>query len=227
MTKPYIACHMMEAVDGRIDCAMTSKLQGVDSYYRTLAALACPTTLSGRVTAQVEMAEPGTFAPTAPAEPLGKEDAKQMIATAGSYEVVVDTKGTLLWRDQAGSAKPLLVVTSEQVSREYLAYLESKHISWIAAGAERIDLPRAVELLASEFGVERMAVVGGGAINAAFLAAGLLDEVSILLAPGIDGRGGMAASFDGLPAETEPFQLRLESADVNDDGSVWLRYALR
>ena len=43
--------------------------------------------------------------------------------------------------------------------------------------------------------MERMAIVGGGTINAAFLNAGLLDEVSILLGPGIDGRNGMTAAF--------------------------------
>lgn len=30
MKKPYIICHMMTSLDGRIDCAMTSKLKGVE-----------------------------------------------------------------------------------------------------------------------------------------------------------------------------------------------------
>ena len=36
MNKPYIICHMMTAVDGRIDCAMTEQLPGVQEYYSTL-----------------------------------------------------------------------------------------------------------------------------------------------------------------------------------------------
>lgn len=28
MKRPYIVCHMMSSVDGRIDCAMTEKLAG-------------------------------------------------------------------------------------------------------------------------------------------------------------------------------------------------------
>lgn len=47
MKKPYIICHMMSSLDGRMDCAMTSKLAGVDEYYKTLEALQTPTTLSG------------------------------------------------------------------------------------------------------------------------------------------------------------------------------------
>ena len=61
MNKPYIICHMMTSVDGRIDCAMTSQLPGVEDYYKTLDALNLPTTVSGRVTAELEMAEPGFF----------------------------------------------------------------------------------------------------------------------------------------------------------------------
>ena len=46
MKKPYIICHMMTSVDGRIDCAMTSKLSGVSDYYTTLAQINVPTTVS-------------------------------------------------------------------------------------------------------------------------------------------------------------------------------------
>ena len=53
MNKPYIVCHMMTSVDGRIDCAMTEHLPGVEEYYETLDA---PSRVSGRVTAQLELA---------------------------------------------------------------------------------------------------------------------------------------------------------------------------
>lgn len=51
MKKPYIVCHMMTSVDGRIDCAMTENLPGVQEYYETLDSLDAPTRVSGRVTA--------------------------------------------------------------------------------------------------------------------------------------------------------------------------------
>ena len=97
----------------------------------------------------------------------------------------------------------------------------------IACGKEQIDLVRASNILHDEFGVERVAVVGGGHINAGFLDAGLLDEVSVLLGPAIDGRGGMAAMFDGLPMDREPFQLKLESVKPFEDGAIWIRYKVK
>ena len=29
MKKPFIVCHMMTSVDGRVDCQMTEKIEGV------------------------------------------------------------------------------------------------------------------------------------------------------------------------------------------------------
>lgn len=143
---------MMTAVDGRIDCAMTEQLPGVQEYYSTLDSLAAPSRVSGRVTAQLEMARPGTFEPQDAA--LGHESFSRNAAADG-YEIVIDTRGTLLWDEPDAS---------ERVSRDYLAYLGGLHISWIACGKERVDLARACEILASAFGVEH--------INTALLAAG-------------------------------------------------------
>lgn len=200
MNKPYIVCHMMTSVDGRIDCAMTEHLPGVQEYYDTLDALDAPTRISGRVTAELEMALPGKFEAKT-AEALGKE-AFSKAADAEGYEIVVDTHGTLLWGESAEDERPLLILTSEQVSKEYLAYLSGKHISWIACGKEHVDLKRACEILA----------------------AGLLDEVSILIGTGIDGRGGMQSVFDGLPMERGVTPLKLTSVQQYGSGAVWLRY---
>lgn len=61
MEKPYIICHMMSSVDGRIDCAMTEQLKGVENYYETLAKLNADTTVSGKRTAELEMALSGKY----------------------------------------------------------------------------------------------------------------------------------------------------------------------
>ena len=166
MKKPYIICHMMTSVDGRIDCAMTEHLPGVQEYYDTLDSLNAPTRVSGRVTAELELAGPGVFH-SETVTPFGREGFSKKTAAAG-YEII-----------------------------------------------------------AEQFGVERMAVVGGGHINAGFLAAGLLDEVSVLIGAGIDGRGGMPAVFDGLPMERPVTELKLNSVRQYGSGAVWLRYAVK
>ena len=94
-------------------------------------------------------------------------------------------------------------------------------LSW-----ERVDWPRAMEMLRTEFGVERLAVTGGGHLNGALLAAGLLDEVSVMIGAGIDGRSCMTAVFDGIDDPERPATpLRLTSVERVNEGTVWLRYA--
>ena len=85
-------------------------------------------------------------------------------------------------------------------------------------------MKRAVEILAEEFGVERLGIVGGPIINSAFLEAGLLDEISLLIGLGIDGRKGLPAVFDGFPMEKTPVPLQLKEAKTYKNGAVWLRY---
>ncbi len=72
-----------------------------------------------------------------------------------------------------------------------------------------------------------MAVVGGGNINAGFLRASLLDEVSLLIGAGIDGRGGMATVFDGSPMDYPVTQLKLDKVKAFESGAVWLRYTVK
>lgn len=225
MNRPYIICHMMTSVDGRIDCAMTEQLPGVSDYYSTLDELNVPTTVSGRVTAELEMANPGVFE-AKDKTAFGKEGFSKA-ADASGYEVVIDTHGKLLWPDASGMDKPYLIITSENVAKEYLEYLDGNHISWIAAGKDKVNLERAMEILFNQFGAERVGVVGGPAINTAFLNAQLLDEISILIGAGIDGRMQMPSVFDGRDMDYPLTQLSLSDVQRFDSGAVWLRYNTR
>lgn len=222
MKRPYIICHMMTSLDGRIDCAMTSKLPGINDYYTTLDEINVPTTVSGRVTAELEMAELGEFIPENK-EKHGQEGFSKKEDATG-YEIVIDTNGKLLWPDAKGLAKPYLIITSENVTKEYLSYIDEKNISWIASGKDKVDIVKASQILLEQFNVERMGIVGGSKINTAFLQAGLLDEISILVGAGIDGRGGMSAVFDGLPMNADVTSLKLIYVKKFDSDAVWLRY---
>ena len=52
-----------------------------------------------------------------------------------------------------------------------------------------------------------------------------MDEVSVMVAPGIDGREGQISMFDGIRKENcNPYKLKLESVEKWDTDIVWLRY---
>lgn len=223
--RPYIICHMIASVDGRIDCDMTEQIEGGNEYYEALESLACPSMLMGRVTMQMHyaLAEPFVAADTTP---IGCE-AFHIARKAAAYCVGVDTHGILQWGENEFDGQALLVITDEQCPKAYHDRLTEQGISWIATGKNGINLARAMELLAEKFGVERLAVTGGGHINGAFLEAELLDEVSFMVAPGIDGRGGLAAVFDGIADKNRPAtQLHLQSVKQMGE-TVWMRYKFK
>ena len=221
--RPYIICHMMSLLDGRIDCDVTEQIESGDEYYDALNRLDCPSTLMGRVTMQMHYALPEPFVAEDKTS-IGSEQHHVAIVTK-EYLVAIDTMGKLRWSQNQFDGMPLLVITSEDCPKEYHDTLTKQQISWIATGKAGIDLPRAMEILRKEFNVERLSVTGGGNINAAFLKAGLLDEVSMMWCPGIDGRKGMAAAFDGLPSDFPPTKLQLTSVEKLGE-TIWAKYRL-
>lgn len=214
---------MMTSVDGRIDCPMVGQLS-TDEYYIALDRLGSCSKLSGRITSALECTAVREEAEAESGKAIGQESV-HIAKESEEYTIVVDTYGKLRWQSDEADGHPVLCIVSEKVSETYLEALRRQGISWIAAGKERIDLPRAMELLHEHFGIERLAVVGGGHICGGFLEAGLVDEVSIMVAPGIDGREGETAVFDGVnnPGGT-PFRLKLQSVEQWETDIVWLRY---
>ena len=213
----------MSLLDGRIDCDVTEKIETGDEYYDALNQLDCSSTLMGRVTMQMHYASADPFK-AQNNQAIGEECFNVAIQTKG-YIIAVDTIGKLKWPYNQFDGMPLLVITSEDCPKEYLDTLTKQYISWIAVGKDSINLKRAMEILRTEFGVERLSVTGGGNINAAFLKEGLLDEVSMMWCPGIDGRKGMTTAFDGLPQDFPPTKLKLISVEKLGE-TIWARYKL-
>ena len=62
--------------------------------------------------------------------------------------------------------------------------------------------------------------------NGSFLAAGLVDELSLLVAPAVDGLVGTPAVFDyeGDKAMPKGMSLTLRGMEAKEGGLVWLRY---
>ena len=223
MKRPYVICHMMASIDGRIDCDMTEQVGG-NEYYEALEMLCIDTTIEGKTTAVNHYAEKELFVPR-DSTPVGKETFYRS-HDSRKWEAVVDTRGPLRWPED--DTPDRICILSQQASREYLDYLRERGISYIATGSDKIDLSRALTILQCEFGSERIGVVGGGHINGSFLLEELLDEVSMLYGAAIDGREGFCAAFDGIEAShTRPYMLRLKSVRQMDNDSVWIRYSIK
>jgi riboflavin biosynthesis pyrimidine reductase len=213
---------MMSTIDGKIDGGAIHDVAPGDDYETTGEQLNGDAWICGRTTMEMHFAD-GVFTPTSntPAGPQPPFVARR----AESYAICVDTSGKLAWSSNDLDGDHLICIVSESAAAEYLAMLREKQISYIVAGEESVDLPKAVDLLGQHFDIRTLLLEGGGHINGGFVAANLVDEVSLLIAPGIDARGNIAAVFDGLAADNwSATRLTLKSLDRRAGDVLWLRY---
>lgn len=139
--------------------------------------------------------------------------------------IVFDGRGRINWYQTEG----LLVVTREDVSKKYMEQLKDKGIPYISAGVgDHIDLSLALHKL-HELGYRRLGLTGGGVINGAFLRQGLIDEISVVIAPLAIGGTTTPSIFDSedLKELNDATSLELINVHTVGEGSVWLHYKVK
>jgi riboflavin biosynthesis pyrimidine reductase len=129
-----------------------------------------------------------------------------------------------VWESGEVAGDHVVAVLTERVSDEYLAGLRARGVSYLLAGRDDVDLPVALEKIGARLGVRTLMLEGGGGINGSMLRAGLVDEVSLLVAPVADGRVGTPALFDVAGEDVVPWRLTLEAVERRADDLLWLRY---
>ncbi len=144
-----------------------------------------------------------------------------------SFAFAIDASGRLVWESNDIDGDHVVAILSERVSDEYLALLRERCVSFLLAGARDVDLALALEKIGARFGVRTLMLEGGGRINGAMLRAGLIDEVSALVAPIADGRIGTPTLFDVDGDDVAPNQLVLESMERRAGDVIWLRYRVQ
>jgi len=216
---------MLSSIDGRIEGSVLGNVINAVDYEETGAKLKGDSWICGRTTMQMHFAEKKPFISKA-----GKSAGKLSVyiaQQAKSYAISVDTEGKLRWKSSDIDGDHLICVVSERAPADYLSYLEEKGISYIVSGKKAVNLCEAVTLLREMFGIKRLLLEGGGNINGGFLEAGLIDEISLLLVPGIDGRHDVPTVFDGMnPKLKSGIKLELNSVTKRKNGTLWLRYKI-
>lgn len=147
--------------------------------------------------------------------------------TSSRLFVVIDPDADILYESSAVRGDRIVTVLPETAPAAYLEYLQQRDISYLFAGVKGDELNAAMKALAETFGVETLSLQGGGIIDGAFLQAGLIDELSLVVYPGIDGSASSPSIFEYIGKEQAPargLSLELLSAETVQDGVVWLRY---
>ena len=231
MDRPKIICHILQSVDGNIDGAfftMPETRPVLQAFARIRYEYTCDAIISGATTA-AEIYTDG-FVDQLPEAREKTPRTDWRAAKAGKYAVVIDGEGTVHWQsgivERRGETMHVIAVLQENVSDAYIAHLRQAGVSYLFAGANALDLPLAVRKLKEQFGIESMLLSGGGIVDMAFLQAGLIDEISLVIPPVIDGGINLASAFDdsSFANHHTPVALKLMDVQRLEGDGLWLRY---
>jgi len=229
--KPHVICHMMVSLDGRIHPSRWTESPDGDRqawtavYEDVHGQLGGDAWLVGRVT----MAEMSKGTPHPPAS-HGEVTRPHHFARrdAGTYAIAFDRSGKLHFNKPDIGGDHVVVLLGPGVPDAHLAELANDGVSYIVAADDEMDPKALFELLGRELGIERLLVEGGGNVNGSLLAAGVVDELSLLIAPAIDGAVGITGVFEvaGATGLKGNARLHLKSSATLTHGVVHLRYAV-
>jgi riboflavin biosynthesis pyrimidine reductase len=216
---------MVPSIDGRIVVRDWSLGNALREYERTAATFSADAWIIGRISMEpyagkARIPRRKSAAPIAREDFIAKHDAE-------SYAIAIDPSGKLRWERSDIDGEHVITILTESVSDDYLAFLQARSVSYLFGGKSRVDLARVLKKLRSIFGIKRLLLEGGGKINGSFLAANLIDELSILVAPVADGSVATPSLFD-VPGRRAPVRaLKLLSVEKRAGDLVWLRYKVR
>ncbi|MDB5328036.1 MAG: RibD family protein, partial [Phycisphaerales bacterium] len=120
----------------------------------------------------------------------------------------------------------VVLLVTEKAGNAYLAHLLSAGVSYLFCGEKTIDLKTALDKIVKHFGLKKLMLEGGGSFNGAMLHAGLVDEISHLTIPIVDGGKGIQSIFDipGNAPKMAAATLKLRSTKKLRGGVIWSRY---
>jgi 2,5-diamino-6-(ribosylamino)-4(3H)-pyrimidinone 5'-phosphate reductase len=224
--RPRVICHMMSSVDGRIvTSGWPLSAEGSRVYEEIHATYDPDAWMCGRVTMEEDFAA-GTRSDAEVARTYDGPPREDFVAPGShdSLAIGLDPRGKLVWESGEMDGEHVVTVLTHRVSDEYLAVLRQRGVSYLLAGDAEVELTLALDKIGAQFGVRTLMLEGGGGINGSFLRAGLIDEVSLLIAPVADGRVGTPAVFDVQGDEVAPRRFALVGVERRADDVLWLRY---
>lgn len=232
MNRPYMICHILSALNGKISgdfFGTESAAETGAEYARLRREYRADAWLYGTTTTkEFTQFRRAVLPRTCPAIPAGDYVAE---AHAELYYVSIDTQGEIGWesgtfrRNGCPDAHIIEVVT-EQTSKAYLDYLRNHGVSYIVAGNNALDCRIAAEKLYRLFHIKKVLICGGGAVNWTFVQQGMVDELSLLIAPVADGNAAAPSVFDRSSFLTDgtPVEFRLKKMEKLGANGVRLVY---
>lgn len=235
MNRPYIICHMVTSLDGKVTGNFLSAPaceSACEIYYDINRSLQADGFICGRVTMEGSFTggyypDLSQFAPVHYGVGFKMDYMLDEEDMSGFYAVAFDPKGKLGWKsnkiidpdgDPGYDNAQIIEVLTEQVDKRYLGYLESMGIPYIFAGKTEIDVVLALFKLKNIVGCETLLLEGGSIVNGYFQRADVIDLLSLVVAPVVADKNDKPLFTDSTIAAFELIKAE------NRNGNLVLNY---
>jgi len=212
MDRPTVVIHNTISLDGQLGGFPVD--EGL--YYELAAAIPHDAVLSGS----------GTMLAAARAQGVdltGEDVPRAGPAGDGPLLVVVDSRGRLTrldWLRDLPFWRDVVILGSRSTPEPHRDRLRRAGVDCLVTGEDHADLGAALTELAARYAVTSVRVDAGGTLNGHLLRLGLVDELSVVVAPHLAGTAAPLAAAAGTP------RLTLIGTDELRAGQVRLRYAV-
>jgi 2,5-diamino-6-(ribosylamino)-4(3H)-pyrimidinone 5'-phosphate reductase len=225
--KPYVICHMCTTIDGRILGNRWPPLPGGKDSSELFESTADSFGIGAWLVGTTTMREfAGRNVKLKKARRRIERTDHVADRRARRFAIGADSKGVLRFQEPDVEGDHVVLLVSSRVDDDYLAHLQDAGVSYLFCGARDVDLKVALDKVRRILGIRRLMLEGGGTFNGAVLDAGLVDEISQVVVPVVDGGRGVTTIFDipGDPPRKAAAALRLKSYRKLPGGVSWFRY---
>ena len=220
--KPYVICHMYISIDGKIDGEYMNE-SGCDisgEFYDDVIFKMGTSMAGGRVTTQMYKARGENVLEKYSGLNLPDGD---YIIKAENYFFCFDRMGKCFYNDTiycyGGREMQIVEVVSSKCDKRYLEYLRDINISYLIADS----VEEALNKIHDEFNVKRLVLTGGSIINGGFIKENCIDEISLVIAPYIEGNNKYK-QFVGSLDKFVNTKFVFDKVNPLDDGGVQLLF---
>ena len=234
--RPTITCHIFQSMDGKISgdfFDMREIIEPLKAYNQMKLTYRPDTIIYGATTTQQLYAR-------GPKPDLSRyhhidipEGDYIADVKAKMYLLAVDPDGTLFWNTNIVGGRigiedaHVVILLKEDVPYEYLAYLREQKISYLRGGRGKIDLKKVMESAYEKLGIRKCMLLGGGFTNGTFADADMIDAMSIVIAPVLDGSSDeptLCESGDFIGGSMRPVDFVLKEVRQLPGSGVYLYY---
>ncbi len=226
----HVTCLMMTSPDGSLHPSKWTRSPdgGKSDWHGLYEKVHADHQASAWMVGRVTMAEISKASAHPPADFKGIQRPHHFAnPKAKSFAISLDPSGKVHFSGGDLYGDHVVVLLGADVPDSHLAELAADGVSYIVSDHAEIDMSVMLEILRAELGIERILLEGGANVNGRMMAAGLVDELSLIVAPALEARRGsdriIENGEEGLVGRAE---LSLISCEKLSHGVVHLRYAV-